>query len=57
MTQALNDAALVCVLLGLAVAVRRPQARLSIAVLLDFLLAAGLLRLSAHVTVRALVTA
>ncbi len=41
---------------SLAVAVREPQVRLPLAVLLDFLLAAGLLRLSAAVTGRTLAT-
>lgn len=61
MTEVLQDAALVCVVLGLvsslAAAVRVPQVRLPLAVLLDFLLAAGLLRLSAEVTGRTLATA
>lgn len=61
MAQVLQDAALVCVVLGLvsslAVAVRAPQVRLPLAVLLDFLLAAGLLRLSVEVTGRTFATA
>ena len=61
MTDLLRDAALLCTVLGLAcsgaVLVRTRDARLGLAVLLDFLLAAGLLRLSGDPQWRTLVTA
>jgi hypothetical protein len=61
MTNVLLGAALVCTVLGLLSAaiagVRSRDARLSLAVLLDFLLAAALLRLSANTTIGALATA
>ena len=61
MTELLNDAALLCTALGVASAVavlaRARDLRLAIGVLLEFLLAAGLLRLSADPTPRALLTA
>jgi uncharacterized membrane protein len=61
MTALLREAALVCTALGilsaLAVLTRARDVRLSVGVLLDFLLAAGLLQLSADPTVQALVTA
>ncbi len=61
MTALLREAALVCTVLGIlsafAVLARSRDVQLSVAVLLEFLLAAGLLRLSADPTVQALVTA
>jgi hypothetical protein len=61
MSDLLQDAALVCSGLGLlsavAVLARAHDVRLALAVLLDFLLAAGLLRLSVDATPRALLTA
>jgi uncharacterized membrane protein len=61
MTALLREAALVCTVLGilsaLAVLARSRDVQLSVGVLLEFLLAAGLLRLSADPTVQALVTA
>lgn len=61
MTQALQGAALVCVVLGLvsslAVAGRARRVQPPLAVLLDFLLAAGLLRLSAAASATAIATA
>ena len=61
MNALLRDAALLCTALGvvstLAVLARLRDVRLAIAVLLEFLLAAGLLRLAADPTVQAVVTA
>ncbi len=61
MTELLRDAALVCTVLGivsaLSVLARSRDLRLAVAVLLDFLLAAGLLRLSGAPTVEALLAA
>ena len=61
MSGVLRDAALVCTALGvlsaLAVLARTSDLRLGIGVLLEFLLAAGLLRLSADPTWTALLSA
>ncbi len=61
MTALLRDAALVCTALGilsaLAVLARSRDVRLSVGVLLEFLLAAGLLRLGADPTGQALLGA
>ncbi len=61
MNDLLRDAALVCTALGilsaLAVLARSRDVRLSVGVLLEFLLAAGLLRLSADPTGQALLVA
>ena len=61
MTELLREAALVCTALGIvsavAVLVSRRDVRLAIGVLLEFLLAAGLLRLSADPTTQTLLTA
>ena len=61
MSGALRDAALLCTALGIvsaaAVLARSRDLRLGIGVLLEFLLAAGLLRLSADPTWAALLTA
>ena len=61
MAAALQAAALACTVLGLlaatAVLLRTRQVQLSLGVLLDFLLAAGLLRLSHAATGQALATA
>ena len=61
MKQLVQDAALLCTALGLvsatAVLLRARDLRLAIAVLLEFLLAAGLLRLAVAATPRALLTA
>jgi hypothetical protein len=61
MTALLREAALLCTVLGmlsaLAVLARSRDVQLSVGVLLEFLLAAGLLRLSADSTVQAVVTA
>jgi uncharacterized membrane protein len=60
-TAVLQTAALACTVLGLlsaaATLLRAHDVRLSLRVLLDFLLAAGLLRLSADTTIRSLATA
>lgn len=61
MKELAQDAALLCTGFGLvsaaAVLLRARDARLAIAVLLEFLLAAGLLRLAVAATPRALLTA
>jgi hypothetical protein len=61
MTSLAQDAALVCTALGVVsaavVLARSHDLRLTVAVLLEFLLAAGLLRLTADATPRALLTA
>ena len=61
MSGLVRDAALVCTVLGVvsaaAVLVRSHDLRLTVAVLLEFLLAAGLLRLTADMTPRALLAA
>lgn len=61
MSGLLQGAALLTTLLGLAcgflVLVRQRDVRAALAVLLEFLLAAGLLRLSDHPTYRSLATA
>jgi hypothetical protein len=61
MSEVLRGAAVVCTVLGLTCAagvlVRTRDPRLGLAVLLDFLLAAGLLRLGGDPQWRALVTA
>lgn len=61
MTGVLQVAALICTVLGLlsatSILLLSHDVRLSLGVLLDFLLAAGLLRLSADTTARTLATA